>query len=55
MKNEMHYQCLTRNSFHDDDHYQLISIREEDIELIRQWRNAQIDLLRQNKEITIEE
>ena len=36
--------CLNR--------YCLVPLREEDIELIRKWRNEQIDYLRQNKLLT---
>ena len=38
-----------------ESNYQLIDIRPEDWEPIRQWRNAQLDILRQNKPITQEE
>lgn len=37
------------------DNYQLVPIRQEDVESIRLWRNAQIDILRQNKPITSDE
>ncbi|MCE2983172.1 MAG: GNAT family N-acetyltransferase [Parachlamydia sp.] len=35
--------------------YQLVHLREQDIELIRQWRNDQMEILRQKKAITKEE
>jgi RimJ/RimL family protein N-acetyltransferase len=37
------------------DDYQLIPIRQMDMENIRVWRNAQIDILRQSKSISSEE
>lgn len=49
------YRCLKENSFEDGSGYQLVSIRPEDSELIRQWRNAQIGVLRQSREITAAE
>ena len=41
------YRCLTKKSCADESGYQLIPIRVEDLELIRLWRNAQMDVLRQ--------
>lgn len=49
------YKCLKKNRFKDQDGYQLIAIRQEDIEQIRLWRNAQIDVLRQKVEISSQE
>jgi RimJ/RimL family protein N-acetyltransferase len=49
------YRCLKKNAFNDSDGYQLVVIRNEDIENIRQWRNAQIRVLRQQKMISPEE
>lgn len=46
------YQCLKNKSFGNEDGYKLIPIREEDMELIRVWRNAQKNVLRQNQDIT---
>lgn len=51
----MLYKCLNHASFEDQHGYQLIPIREEDMESIREWRNAQIDILRQNKPISSQE
>jgi RimJ/RimL family protein N-acetyltransferase len=45
------YKCLDIQKFTLED-YVLIPIRQEDIESIRKWRNAQIDILRQNKPIS---
>ena len=39
----------------ENNGYELISVREEDIEKIRLWRNEQIAVLRQNKPISKEE
>lgn len=47
------YRCLTEPAFHCDD-YTLLSVRPEDIESIRQWRNSQMNVLRQDREITPE-
>jgi RimJ/RimL family protein N-acetyltransferase len=49
------YKCLKKNSFKDHHGYQLVPIREEDIELIRFWRNAQLEVLRQKAVISFEE
>jgi len=49
------YQCLKCNAFEDVEGYKLVSLRKEDMENIRQWRNAQLHVLRQNCEITEEE
>lgn len=46
------YQCLQKQTFGDSSHYRLVSIRLEDAEAIRQWRNAQMDVLRQKKHIS---
>lgn len=51
----MNYKCLTRLSIKDNDGYQLITIRKEDIESIRLWRNNQMEVLRQKSEISAEE
>ena len=45
------YNCLDVQKFSFED-YVLIPIRHEDIQSIRKWRNAQIDVLRQNKPIS---
>lgn len=49
------YKCLPKACFEDNGSYRLIPIRMEDIESIRLWRNAQIDILRQQGEISAEE
>ncbi|NBP05485.1 MAG: GNAT family N-acetyltransferase [Bacteroidetes bacterium] len=49
-----HYTCLKKHRFTDGE-YAICTIRREDIMLIREWRNRQIDVLRQKKEITPEE
>ena len=48
------YHCLSRTNYHAGE-YQLVSVRPQDIQLIRCWRNAQIDVLRQDREITSQE
>jgi RimJ/RimL family protein N-acetyltransferase len=50
----MNYKCLTNKIFQFNE-FRLESIRAEDIENIRNWRNAQLDVLRQEKVITMEE
>lgn len=50
----MTYRCLKEKCFKNRD-YQIVAIRPEDIENIRLWRNAQIDVLRQKKMLTYEE
>jgi RimJ/RimL family protein N-acetyltransferase len=47
------YRCLPKAQYHSGD-YTLLSVRPEDIESIRQWRNAQMHVLRQDREITPE-
>lgn len=49
----MAYKCLKENYFKNQD-YQIVAIRQEDIENIRVWRNAQIDVLRQKHILTYE-
>jgi RimJ/RimL family protein N-acetyltransferase len=48
------YKCLKKNSFKDEWGYQLVPIRQEDIENIRLWRNAQMEVLRQKVILTSE-
>ena len=48
---ERHYSFLSSNKYCLNE-YCLVPLREEDIELIRKWRNEQIDYLRQNKPLT---
>ena len=48
------YNCLDIQKFSFED-YILIPIRQEDIQDIRKWRNAQIDVLRQKKPISKKE
>lgn len=49
------YQCLGKNSLKDKEGYQLVSVRQGDMELIRVWRNAQTRILRQQNEISSEQ
>ena len=52
--NEGEYNFLSNNKCCFNE-YCLVPLREEDIELIRKWRNEQIDYLRQNKPLTKDE
>ncbi len=52
---EVMYKCLINNWFEDPEGYGITSIRQEDMELIRLWRNAQIDILRQKTVLSLEE
>jgi hypothetical protein len=45
------YKCLHSNLYSDET-YQIISLRESDIYKIKEWRNQQIDVLRQDKPLT---
>ncbi len=47
------YRCLRRREYVYGD-YKLLSVRPEDIQSIRLWRNAQMNVLRQSGEITPE-
>ncbi len=49
----MKYSCLKEEVFKDKQGYQIVAIRQEDIESIRLWRNAQLDILRQKKPFNI--
>ena len=48
------YKILKKQNF-SFQNYKLIPIREEDIQLIKNWRNDQIDILRQEEPITREQ
>lgn len=51
----MQYRCLKNDLLDVFEGYRLVAIREEDMESIRLFRNAQIDVLRQNAPISKEE
>ncbi len=51
---KMKYRALTRNKFSLGE-YVVSPIRMEDMEDIRVWRNAQMDVLRQKRELTVED
>jgi hypothetical protein len=51
MKFPTNYKCLDKNIF-SEGAYRLIPIRYDDQELIMQWRNEQIDILRQKEPLT---
>ena len=48
------YICWSEN-FKSNNNYSVCSLRPENIDLIRTWRNAQMSVLRQKSEITAEE
>jgi hypothetical protein len=50
----MKYTCLKKNSFIDSE-FEIRPISINDIEQIRQWRNNQMDVLRQKKSISVSE
>ena len=48
------YLCLSENVFKIGD-YSIVPVQPDNIELIRQWRNAQLDVLRQDLTISPEQ
>jgi RimJ/RimL family protein N-acetyltransferase len=50
----MKYKCLRKIAYKDGEHI-LAPLREQDMEPIRTWRNEQIQVLRQRKELTTRE
>ena len=48
-----HYACLPRAAV-SDGRYSIMTIQDAHVEPIRQWRNAQIDILRQKEPLTKE-
>jgi RimJ/RimL family protein N-acetyltransferase len=50
----MDYRCLNKQIFEFQE-YEVLPLREEDIYSIKEWRNAQMDVLRQNKILTDED
>ncbi len=52
--NVSNYVCLKKNCYVFKK-YELTPIRKQDIESVRQWRNDQINILRQEKPISIDE
>ncbi|WP_300665438.1 GNAT family N-acetyltransferase [Fluviicola sp.] len=51
----MSYSNYLTNSVYSLGDFQVTPMRESDIFLIKEWRNAQMDVLRQNKPISDEE
>lgn len=45
------YTCL-QNNFVQFSQYAIVPLRQESMTFIKEWRNAQIDVLRQNKKLT---
>jgi len=54
LENNKKYSFLANNKFCLDE-YCLVPFMEQEMELIRKWRNEQIDYLRQNKPLTKDE
>lgn len=52
---KMGYRCLAEDCYADADGYAVVALREQDIMQIKEWRNAQIDVLRQNRPLSDEE
>lgn len=50
----MTYRCLTLDH-HEQDTYEILTIRREDIFQIKNWRNEQMSVLRQNQLLTDED
>ncbi|WP_248929436.1 GNAT family N-acetyltransferase [Paenibacillus hamazuiensis] len=50
----MKYRCLQKPAYRFGD-YEAVSLREQDIMSIKQWRNEQMAVLRQNKVLTDED
>lgn len=50
----MTYRCLNKQNY-EQGLYTIVPLNESDMELIRVWRNAQMAILRQNKELTEED
>ena len=48
------YSLFSKQSYHDSG-YSISPVQEEYIQEIREWRNAQLDVLRQSSEITSEQ
>jgi hypothetical protein len=51
---KMGYQCLNKDKF-TLSKYSLVTLRREDMPLIKEWRNSQIDVLRQDRILTDED
>ena len=49
------YICLKKQRYTTSSGYILVPLRQQDMELIRQWRNGQTAILRQQKPITTDE
>jgi len=54
MFNEVYYRCLQKKIYKKGDYF-LEAVQPEHIEKIRQWRNQQMDVLRQSKPVSKEE
>jgi len=54
LNNDNTYNCLKKEKYYFKNYY-IVPIRRKDIQLIRKWRNEQIDILRQRKKLTEKE
>src|SRR5436189_68606 len=50
----MKYHCLSAQRFATQDGFTVVPLRKQDIQKIREWRNAQLDILRQQTLLTSE-
>jgi len=48
------YICLNKNLYWDSEYY-LIPVRKSDMYYIRNWRNSQIEVLRQKEKLTLKD
>jgi RimJ/RimL family protein N-acetyltransferase len=48
------YKCLSKNNFKSEN-YSIQAIQKSDMQTILLWRNSQLKVLRQKKEITVDE
>jgi RimJ/RimL family protein N-acetyltransferase len=52
--NIIDYECLASSSYCHGE-YTLLALRQSDMSLIKDWRNQQVDVLRQKKQLTEED
>lgn len=49
------YKCLSKQEFVGKGGYKILPVRKEDIQAIREWRNSQVEVLRQKRPLTEQE
>ena len=54
LSRDISYSCMPRHRL-ESGHFSLVAVQPNHIELIRQWRNDQMDVLRQVSVITLEQ